>query len=169
MLTLAKAMTAKKFFQNPPPAKPISTIKRQVKDQIREWWTFRWTHEEPCRQTKDWFPAPNSAFAFKILANSRLIFSKLVQIITGHNFWKYHEHLVWQEIDEESTPQCDLCNLQDSRQSTFHIFANCEAVAAIRMAVFGVPFLPSLLDVSKDQIIRFLSEIPIGVLPFELS
>ena len=140
-----------------------------VKFQIKEWWVHRWTHEEPCRQTKDWFPTPNPAFAFKILANSRIIFSKIVQVITGHNFWKYHEHLVWQEIDEESTAQCDLCNDTESRQTTFHIFAKCEALADHRMAVFGEPFLSHLYDISKDQIVRFLDEIPIDVLPFELS
>ena len=100
---------------------------------------------------------------------TRLIFSKIVQIVTGHNFWKYHEHLVWQDIDEDSTPICELCNDPESRQSTFHIFAKCEALAAKRMAVFGDPFLFNLLDISKDQIIRFLDEIDIGVLPFELS
>ena len=133
-------------------------------------WTTRWHHNEPCRQTKDFFPFPRPALAYDIMRSNRVQFSILVQVISGHNFLRYHQFLINNDDDEYvANPQCPLCQKTGSRQTTFHILAKCEALAAQRLMVFGSPFLVGLVDITKQQILGFLDETKIEFLPFEVS
>ena len=152
-----------------PPAIPLSTLKKEVRMKLAAFWDRRWDREEPCRQTKQWFPSRRPAFSFKIMRCPRILFSKVIQVITGHNFWRYHEYLVHQKDDPDLTPECDKCHQTGSRQSTFHIFAKCPAFMLERHEVFERPFLVDLEDITLDQLKRFLSEINMEVFPFELS
>ena len=124
---------------------------------------------EPCRQTKDFFPFPRPDFSFHLMKCNRIMFSKVMHIVTGHAFLGYHNYLVNKDNEEGITPECTLCKKQDSRQTSWHILANCEALMELRMNSFGHPFLQSLYDIKKVELVQFLSELPMDLFPFELS
>ena len=92
-----------------------------------------------------------------------------MHIVTGHAFLGYHNYLVAKDREEGATPICTLCKKEESRQTSWHILANCEALMELRMHSFGHPFLQSLYDIKKVELVLFLSELPINLFPFELS
>ena len=49
-------------------------------------WDRYWNAEEPCRQTKHFFPHIDRKLSQKICTGRRTVFSAVVHIITGQNF-----------------------------------------------------------------------------------
>ena len=82
-----------------------------------------------------------------------------MQIITGHNFLKRHDSLVNKDDDNE----CRLC-LEDT-ETSFHIVAECPALAEPRLRTFGTLFLKqNALQWSSKEIASFIREASIGPL-----
>ena len=102
--------------------------------------------------------------SFDILNQGRRGVSWLVQLITGHNFMKRHESLVNSDEDNE----CRLC-LEDT-ETSFHVMAECPALARERLEVFGTPFQSTPLRWSTRQVVSFVRETSINSLldPAEL-
>ena len=76
----------------------------------------------------------------------------LVQIITGHNFLNRHKSIV----DPDEDAYCRLC-LEDE-ESSWHIVAECPALAVKRREVFETHCLESPPDWSPHQLSQFLRE-----------
>jgi len=140
------------------PAAPNNAIKKSIKDGFDSLWNLRWQNRNDCRQTKHWFPVLHRSNSRQILRLDRTTFSLMVQIITGHNFMKRHSSLV--DPDEEA--ECRLC-LEDE-ESSFHIFAECPALARLRQMCFGCPVQSAPLIWSTRQVVSFLREAQIDFL-----
>ena len=98
-------------------------------------WQADWEKRADCRQTKLWFPYISKRLSFSLLALGRIELSKMIQLITGHNFLKRHEALVNKSEDAD----CRLC-LEDE-ETSFHVIAECPALARQRQQTFGKCFL----------------------------
>merc|ERR1712044_39463 len=95
-------------------------------------------------------PFPRPEFSFHLMKCNRVMFSKIMHIVTGHAFLAYHNYLVDKDREEGITPMCTLCKKADSRQTSWHILANCEALMELRMHSFGHPFLQSFTSTSTS-------------------
>merc|ERR1711974_31448 len=89
---------------------------------------------DPCRQTKDFFPFTNHRLSKKLMTLSRPQLSVMVQLITGHNFLNRHNTIVdIGEVDPEMAA-CRFCLQKE--ESSFHILAQCDNFARLRMEIF---------------------------------
>jgi ribonuclease HI/retron-type reverse transcriptase len=133
-------------------------VKGLLKARFYEQWNIRWQNSDDCRQTKQWFPSINPNLSHHVVMLDRKHFSLFVQLITGHNFMNRHQALV----DKTTDPLCRLC-LEDE-ETSFHIIAECPALAATRRELLGTPFLTNPLVWSVSQVAGFLREASIGSL-----
>ena len=91
---------------------------------------------------------------------NRRYFSRLVQLLTGHNKLKRHKNL--------QNKENDLCSYRlclENEKSTFHVKAKCPATQTVRTKVFELPTpmeLPDPPDWDVSQVVRFLRKSPIG-------
>jgi len=113
---------------------PDSYVKSLIWEQHFNSWSLSWESLPTCRQTKIWFPKPDKSKSAIILTQDRKRISWLVQIFTGHNFLNRHDALV----DPEKDPTCRLC--EEEEETSFHLVAECPALAWLRMQVFGGRF-----------------------------
>ena len=147
---LAKEGTEQAQICENAPKIPESMVKMRFRLKFDTLWQQEWTVRTDCRQTKQWFPLLDKSRAFMILHQGRKAISWMVQLITGHNFMKRHESLVQDNADNE----CRLC-LEDE-ETTLHIMAECPALAAVRLQVFGIPFQSIPLRWSIREIVSFV-------------
>ncbi len=138
------------------PNAPMTMVKNLLKDASLQKWDEYWQAQTECRQTKQWFPSTDKHKSHKILNLSRFLYSHMVQIITGHNFMKRHESLVQDTDDSE----CRLC--LEEEETSYHIFAECPALARTRLMVLGTIRWANLQDLSVRQITSFFREASIG-------
>ena len=147
---LAKAGSLQPNLVPDLPAVPVATLKLQFKAIFVEEWQDYWSKLPTCRQTKQWFPAIDKKKSFDALTLGRSRLSVLVQIITGHNFLKRHEALV----NENDDAECRLC-LEDD-ETTFHVLAECPALAEPRMQVFGSTIQAAPLQWTIQELVSFV-------------
>ena len=141
------------------PAIPEAMVKMKFKLAFTKKWQEYWTNRPDCRQTKIWLPQIRPAISFELLKAGRRKLSGLVQIITGHNFLRRHEALV----RETGEAECRLC-LEDE-ETSFHIVAECPALAEPRLRVFGTLCLDAqALQWSSREIASFIREASISSL-----
>ncbi len=138
------------------PNAPMTMVKNLLKDASLQKWDDDWQAIIECRQTKQWFPSTDKHKSYKILELPRFLYSHMVQIITGHNFMRRHESLVHDTNDSE----CRLC--LEEEETSYHIFAECPALARTRLMVLGTTSWANLQDLSVHQITSFFREASIG-------
>ena len=156
--TLAKRGAEMVDLETEKPLRPHSCTKRLIREGFERHWNSVWTMRSDCRQTKHWFPTIDKNKSLGLLGNNRENYSRLVQFITGHNYMRRHEALVNHNDENE----CRLC--WEDEESSFHIIAECPAIARARHQVFGAPFLRPPLIWSIRQITSFLRMASIGSL-----
>ena len=110
-----------------------------------------------CRQTKLWFDAADKGASFQILQLGRERFSEIVQLITGHNFMLRHRAIIGEPVPSI----CRLC--EEDEESSFHVIAECPALAVLRHQILGEQFLKAPLHWSC-KFATFLREGKIGLL-----
>jgi ribonuclease HI len=140
------------------PLLAVSAAKRMIFLGFLNAWVDRWHAREDCRQTKQWFPDLDLARSDQVIKLNRKLFSNVVQLITGHNFLKRHEAL----MDPSKDPECRLC--MEDEETSFHVVAECPALAAVRYRTFGAIHLDAPLDMSVSGVCLFLRETFIGKL-----
>ena len=155
---LAKKGTESTTICSDAPKVPESMIKQRFRKSFDNHWQNRWSQRTDCRQTKHWMPTICKRISFEIVSLGRKPISWLIQLLTGHNFMNRHEALVQQTEENE----CRLC-LEDE-ESTFHIMAECPALARARQEIFGIPFQRIPLQWSVKQVVSFVRETPIDSL-----
>ena len=138
------------------PLAPQILLKRTVAEGVGRLWHGTWADLNECRQTKHWFPAPNTLVSAQLLRLGRHQLSAMVQLITGHNFLNRHRALL-REVED---PTCRLC-LEDE-ESSWHIIAECPALARLRYSHWGQVMLTHTLQWSVKQVTSFLREASIG-------
>ena len=132
----------------------LKVLKSTINDKIRQRWQVVWSNRSDCRQTKIWFPRIDKKLSYNLIMRSRYEMSLLVQVLTGHNYWKRHQAL----IDNSDDSECRLCMEDD--ESSFHILAECPALAWLRQQTFGTHFWEqgNPPPWTLDQVVRFLRE-----------
>ena len=140
------------------PKPPDSYRKMLFRTQFSNKWQADWDKRADCRQTKLWLPYISKKLSFSLLSRGRIELSKLIQLITGHNFLKRHEALVNRSEDTD----CRLC-LEDE-ETSFHVIAECPALARQRQQIFGKCFLAPPLHWTTWEVASFIREAQIGFL-----
>ena len=135
-----------------PPIPKCKAVAR-IHDLIRKEWRNEWCDRADCRQSKLWFPEPNTDVAKSCMRLSRKNLSTVIRWTTGHCFLRYHEHL--QDEANMPDPSCRLCGMKV--ESSFHVIAECEETSAYRAWAFQSPlpfaedFIPSI-----DSLVEYL-------------
>ena len=136
-----------------------------IRERLHECMTIQWKHDwisnQPCRQTKHFFPSLAPRLSKELMKYGRTYFSALVQLITGHNFLNRHNSIVELGEVDINLAKCSYCNDNDAEESTAHILSQCDAFAAKRLQIFGVPyFSPEEFAFKKaSKLIQFLQEV----------
>ena len=73
-----------------------------------------------------------------LFSQNRNTLSLLTQFITGHNYLKYHRVTSGQI---QGPPVCRACGDPEEVEDSWHLLAECEALATSRIGVFGAPFI----------------------------
>ena len=147
----------------------FNMVKTKLNGIIKDIWHYRFQnnigYKWPHLQTKDWFPKTCAKFSFQLLNSSRIMFSKKVQIITGHGFFNGHSYKCNPD-DDGPGPLCDRCDAR-VKQTVKHLFTECDAFAHLRLMIFGRAFPSDLLEITDAQLSRFINEINYKWFPFE--
>lgn len=155
----AKAGALQQQFRvTDPPLIPEANVKLKYKSAFFKKWQEYWTNRPDCRQTKLWLPNLSKRHSFDLLQSSRKKLSIMVQLITGHNFLKRHESLV----NKDDSNECRLC-LEDE-ETSFHIVAECPALAEPRLLTFGTCFQKPPLQWTTKETASFIKKASIGSL-----
>ena len=76
-----------------------------IREAIREQWKKEWKQEDRFKHTKRFYAQPDASKAKHLLKFSKASVTRLVKIITGHNFLSYFQF----RIDNSVNPYCRLC------------------------------------------------------------
>ena len=81
----------------------------------------------------------------------------LGQLITGHNFMNRHEAIC--DPTGSTSAECRLC-MEGEDESSFHVVAECPALANLRRQTIGrgIPFLSSPFEWDPVSLTGFLRE-----------
>ena len=137
---------------------PQSKQRCVINDYFHKKWTTAWQSYDAARQTKIWFPKPNSKKSSLLLRLNRNNLGRLVQFLTGHNKLKRHKNIQDGVINPHS---CTFCF--EEEESSFHVIAECPALQFFRTGAFKTPTtLPNPPDWTVSQVEKFLKASPVG-------
>jgi hypothetical protein len=111
---------------------PKAMTNQIVKNVTYHKWNTYWHNLDQCRQTKLFFPYVNCK-GRKLYYQSKAIFSMAVRWITGHNYLKRHNYLLWDEGTLDNI--CRLC--EQSEETSSHLTAECPALWRLRWGCLG--------------------------------
>ena len=134
--------------------------KFEIQAYFHRKWANKWASYSEARQTKIWFPKPNSKKSSILLRLERNNLSRLVQFLTGHNKLKRHKNIQDGIIEPDS---CRLC--RQDEESSFHVIAECPAMQTFRTGVFKLPNPTTLSNPPEwtvSQVEKFLKVSPVG-------
>ena len=140
---------------NPEIPLPKSFFKQKIKQALYKEWQMLWDRRQDCRQTKIFFPSPNSKKSKLLLQNNRIIYSRTVRYLSGHNFLRRHENLINPCISK----LCRLC--QNEEETSWHIIGACDALANIRADIFQQHWMDDPPSWDVEQLTKFLQQTPI--------
>jgi ribonuclease HI len=111
---------------------PISKacIKAKIKEMIYNEWKQRWIGTEKYRMTKQFISAPGNSIGRKVINMSKSSLSRLIQIVTGHNFLSYFQF----QLDSTVNPLCRMC--EQANETFYHYLTDCDALARQRREFF---------------------------------
>ena len=122
-------------------------------------WEPEWQRETwETRQTRMFYPYLRPKHSWEMLNQARPIYSVLVQLETGHNYMKRHEHIIAKNNGIRGTdPICSLCG--EGEESSAHILAECTALKYNRLKYFNCMwFQPPYVNLDMKSVINFLRE-----------
>ena len=120
------------------PLRSFSIIKREIFKVMQTQWNTRWVNntlsQAPAKATKLWFPEINPKKSYEIVQNrTRYNFSEFVHCITGSNHLAYFEY----KLNNSDSTKCTFCNDPKMDETAEHLFTRCDALALIRLQLFG--------------------------------
>ena len=99
------------------PKPPLSYAKSLAYKACNRIWNARWSGEPTCWQTRAWLPSINKDISARAMMLKRRPLSRLILVLTGHNFWRYHKFKISEKQarqglipwDQVVSPVCDWC------------------------------------------------------------
>ena len=101
-------------------------LKKKAKSLMVEEWNAQWAAEQTCRQTKRFWPSVDLEVSRCLLKMSREDLSKVIQVVTGHGWNRYHLCT----IGKETIDICRLCG--NCVEDTWHLLNNCPGLLVVR-------------------------------------
>ena len=98
-----------------------------------------------------WFPVTNNSLSKTLMRTSRHQFGQIVQLVTGHNFLRYHQNLINNDIN----PLCRMCCEAD--ETSYHIVCKCPAFWKLKADVFKTYETINNLEWSVRQVLKLVS------------
>ena len=80
--------------------------------------------------TKQFITQPDKGRGKKVASLSKSGLSKLIQLITGHNFLSYFQY----QLDPHINPMCRMCG--EENETFYHLISNCPALSNLRRDIF---------------------------------
>ena len=114
---------------------PWLTIRRRARDGAEQDWMGRWEHGRDCRQAREMIPRIDHELTRWVLSLSRPEASKVVQLLTGHNWLLYHRA----RIKRLSDNLCRLCGITLETSAHMVWFCPDPALTRIRSNMAVVP------------------------------
>ena len=166
-----------------PPKQSFKFAKTLLASALVSVWNARWEADITCRQTKMWFPHARPGLSEQLMMEDRRRLSQYILIMTGHNFWRRQNFLVDSQkarrgqmpVAQVVPPYCNLCMTEmplvqsasndDFLQTTWHLYASCEALATLRQDVFGEAYYKPLEEIKKSQILEFARMANLSIFP----
>ena len=106
---------------------PSFRTTRQNAKVMEQWvsssWSKRWREDATCRMTKRWFQESSSKVAGDMFKLNREDFGRVVQVLTGHDWFARHRSRLG-EISSAGT--CRLC--EAAEEEAAHLFWDCPAL-----------------------------------------
>ena len=135
------------------PENPMITnkvIKLKLSERLHTAWNKRWLAYPEARQSKIWIPTVKPSKTIKL--KDRQMIGFIIQIITGHGPFRYHQQFSDKEVDTT----CSLC-LEDE-ESGAHLALDCPALAREReiYALSGVDMDDRIKDCTIEALREFV-------------
>ena len=118
--------TNKRVFLKTPPTE----LKTKLELAVREVWSRRWRLDPGYWMTKQFLTKPDKAAGIRACQLSKSSLSRLIQLITGHNFLSYFQF----KLDPTINPLCRMC--EEKNETFFHLLTECPALEVKRREWF---------------------------------
>ena len=148
------------------PLPSIATVKLDLRKRVDDFWTFHWQRQTQFRQTREFFPEISKKRSFELVNTKRTLYSRLVQVYTGHCFLNRHQFLVHGAEDEAYDPACDLCDYNYS-QTSAHVIYECPYFLGLRAQLLGTYIEDPPYVFPQSKVVRFLRESGIMALQWD--
>ena len=102
-----------------------------INDDLKVKWDKRWNSLTIARQSRELWHRADEEASLELARVSRDLFGKLVGLITGHNFYRRHSHL----LKEADRPICRLCGF--SEETSLHLLVECPLLSTERLRMLG--------------------------------
>jgi hypothetical protein len=109
---------------------PQAEVKSNLEAAIRECWAQRWKQDAGYRMTKQFLSKHDKMAGRRACNLSKSSLSRLIQLVTGHNFLSYFQS----KLDSTINPLCRLC--EQTNETFFHLLTDCPALAVKRRTWF---------------------------------
>ena len=130
-------------------------VKMSLEAAIRETWTQRWQRDPGYWMTKQFLTKPDKAAGKRACQLSKSSLSRLIQLITGHNFLSYFQF----KLDSTINPLCRMC--EESNETFFHLLTDCPALEVKRREWF-LDQAPTTDNWKPGELLSFSLEEPIN-------
>ena len=123
--------------------------------RVREKWKQRWLKDPGYWMTKQFLSKPDKMAGQRACKLSKTSLSRLIQLITGHNFLSYFQF----KLDSTINPLCRMCG--EENETFFHFITDCPALATKRRDWF-LDQSPSTDSWLPGKLLGFSLEEPIN-------
>jgi ribonuclease HI len=134
---------------------PQAELKMNLEMTIREAWAQRWKRDPGYWMTKQFLTKPDKAAGRRACHLSKSSLSRLIQLITGHNFLSYFQF----KLDSTINPLCRMC--EEANETFFHLLTDCPALEVKRREWF-LDQPPTTDNWKPGELLSFSLEEPIN-------
>ena len=119
----------------------ISHIKSVLRKRTKTEWKNFWKTLPNCRQSKELITyEPNQREAKYVLKKSRTQCRKLVALMTGHNYLRYHLFKQYVNDNPNYSPCCRFC--KEQTETSWHLMMECPSLESKRRSARYSPENP---------------------------
>ena len=107
------------------------SLQVMIDNDLKSKWEQRWTSLTIARQSRELWHQADEEASLELTRVSRDLFGKLIGLLTGHNYYMRHSHL----LKEANSPICRLCGL--SEETSLHLLVECPSLSTERLRTLG--------------------------------